>query len=71
MNTVRIVFAATLVAGTVLLPSSGASAATPDQGPAFGQHVSQCAKTMGFSGLHNPGMHQGKSGWDHMMSASR
>lgn len=67
MNTVRIVFAATLVAGTVLLPSSGASAATSDRGPAFGQHVSQCAKHMGFTGAHNPSMHQGKSGGDHMM----
>lgn len=64
---VRIVFAATLIAGGVLLPSFGASAATPDRGPAFGQHVSQCAKTMGFSGTHNPGMHEGKSGWGHMM----
>ena len=30
----------------------------------FGQHVRHCAQHMGFSGDHNPGMHQGKSGWD-------
>ena len=28
----------------------------------FGQHVSQCAQTMGFSADHNPGMHHGVSG---------
>jgi hypothetical protein len=30
----------------------------------FGQHVRHCAQTMGFDGTHNPGMHQGKSGWE-------
>jgi hypothetical protein len=30
----------------------------------FGDHVSTCAKTMGFSSDHNPGMHQGRHGWD-------
>lgn len=30
----------------------------------FGDHVSTCAQTMGFSGDHNPGMHQGRHGWD-------
>jgi hypothetical protein len=65
MNPVRILLATALAAGTAVLSAGGASAAAPDQGPAFGQHVSQCAKTMGFSGTHNPGvMHQGKSGWD-------
>lgn len=66
MNTVRIVLAAALAAGTVLLPSAGAFAAAPDPGPSFGQHVSECARTMGFSAIHNPGMHQGKSGWQDM-----
>lgn len=28
----------------------------------FGQHVAQCAQ-MGFDGVHNPGMHQGITGW--------
>lgn len=64
MNTVHILIAATLTASAVLLPSAGAFAATPDPGPAFGRHVSECARTMGFSAIHNPGMHQGKSGWD-------
>jgi len=65
MNPVRILLATALAAGTAVLSAGGASAAAPEPGPAFGQHVSQCAKTMGFSGTHNPGvMHQGKSGWD-------
>ena len=66
MNTVRILIAAALTAGAVVLPVAGASAATPNPGPAFGQHVSECARTMGFSGTHNPGMHQGRAGWDGM-----
>ena len=64
MNPVRILLATALAAGTVMLSATGASAAAPDPGPAFGQHVSACAKTMGFSGAHNPGVHHGKSGWD-------
>ena len=65
MNPVRLLLAAALAAGTVVLSAAGASAAAPDPGPTFGQHVSDCAKTMGgFSGAHNPGiMHHGKSGW--------
>jgi hypothetical protein len=30
----------------------------------FGEHVSTCAQTIGFSADHNPGMHQGFHGWD-------
>ena len=30
----------------------------------FGDHVSTCAQTIGFSAEHNPGMHQGRHGWD-------
>ena len=33
--------------------------------PTYGQHVRDCAQTMGgFTGEHNPGMHHGASGWD-------
>lgn len=43
------------------------SAAQADSGQGdFGQHVSTCAQTMGLGGDHNPGMHQGASGWDGM-----
>jgi hypothetical protein len=41
------------------------SASLADPGPDnFGQHVSTCAQTMEFGADHNPGMHQGASGWD-------
>ncbi len=53
--------AAALAAGLVLVWAPSASAAAA---PGFGQHVRDCAQTMGFSGTHNPGMHQGASGWD-------
>jgi hypothetical protein len=43
------------------------SASVADPGPTnFGQHVSSCAQTMGFTADHNPGVHQGASGWDGM-----
>ncbi len=56
MKPVRILLATALAAGTVLLSAAAASAATPAPGPTFGQHVSECAQTMGFSGTHNPSM---------------
>lgn len=50
---------------TVLLAAPAVAQAQPAQaGPGFGQHVSQCAQTMGFDGDHNPGMHHGLSDWD-------
>ena len=64
IKTVRILVVTALAVGAVALPAAGASAATPRS--AFGSHVVQCAQTMGFNGAHNPGMHQGASGWDGM-----
>ena len=40
--------------------------ASPQTGGEFGQHVRECARQVGFSGEHNPGMHQGAAGWDGM-----
>ena len=51
------------VATLVLVPAT-AEAATGSS--ASGQHVRSCAQSMGFSGMHNPGMHQGAAGWDGM-----
>ena len=52
----------------VFVTSVAALGASPaleaNAGADFGQHVRMCAQTMGFDGTHNPGMHQGKSGWD-------
>lgn len=57
--------AAGLPTGTALMLAPAAGAATTDMAPAnSGQDVQQCAPTMGFSGEHNPGMHQGAAGWD-------
>lgn len=49
-----------------LVMAAPALAAPPVGVPGFGQHVSACAQTMGFSGTHNPGMHHGAAGWDGM-----
>ena len=52
-----------IATATLLAPASAALAAP---GSAFGPHVVHCAQTIGFSGTHNPGMHQGGAGWDGM-----
>ena len=56
VNPVRILVTTALAVGTVLLSAAAASAAMPAPGPSLGQHVSDCASTMGFSGTHNPGV---------------
>ena len=58
-------FAATTasVALGVVLASASASAA-PADAAMYGQHVRDCAQSMGFDGNHNPGMHRGFSMWD-------
>ena len=54
--------AAFVVLGAVLASSSASAA--PADAAAYGQHVRDCAQTMGFDHHHNPGMHQGISMWD-------
>ena len=55
------------VAAMVLLSGAGLLMTGPafavDSHANFGQRVRMCAQTMGFDGSHNPGTHQGKSGW--------
>jgi ABC-type phosphate transport system permease subunit len=58
--------AAGLLTGAVLALAPAAGATTDTAPVNFGQHVRQCAQTMGFSGAHNPGMHDGAAGWDGM-----
>lgn len=71
MKPVRLLLATALAAGTVLLSAAAASAATTAPDPAFGQHVSDCAQTMGFSGMHNPAMmREGLTGMDMTMTTS-
>lgn len=55
-------FAVVSLAGSGLLLAAPAHAA--DSEADYGQHVTVCAQTMAFDGLHHPGMHEGISGWD-------
>ena len=36
----------------------------PADAAMFGEHVRDCAQSMGFDQDHNPGMHRGISMWD-------
>lgn len=64
MNGLRTVSLVALVAAVLVVVPDAANAAPADNN--FGQHVSSCAQTMGFSATHNPGMHHGRAGWDGM-----
>ncbi|NNF54006.1 MAG: hypothetical protein HKN03_06125 [Acidimicrobiales bacterium] len=57
----RKLIATVAVSAALMLVPAAASAAGPEAN--FGSHVSQHAQTHGFSGTHNPGVHQGVSGW--------
>ena len=57
----RLVVGAVLVAAISVGAAATAGAST---GRDYGHHVATCAQTMGFSGVHNPGMHHGFAGWD-------
>ena len=64
MSILSRVLVSVLSAGAMLLVANPAYAASANAD--YGQHVRHCTQHMGFSGEHNPGMHQGKSGWDPM-----
>lgn len=55
----RIIIAASALLASLLVASPVAAAT----GAEYGAHVSGCALAGMFSGSHNPGMHQGFSGW--------
>lgn len=57
----RLVPAVLAAAIVGLVASAPAQAAS---GRDFSEHVRACQQEMGFNGMHNPGMHQGFSGWD-------
>ena len=59
-HTTRLAAIGTALAAAVLTVGATPAAADGD----FGDHVITCAQTVGFSGDHNPGMHQGRHGWD-------
>ncbi|HNV40127.1 MAG TPA: hypothetical protein PLO87_00405 [Ornithinibacter sp.] len=53
--------AASVALGVVLAASASAA---PADAAMYGQHVRDCAQSMGFDQNHNPGMHRGISMWD-------
>ncbi|ADU48610.1 hypothetical protein [Intrasporangium calvum] len=55
------------LAGTGLLLAGPAQADVTNDD--FGQHVTHCAE-MGLDGVHNPGTHEGITGWDAMHLAT-
>jgi hypothetical protein len=57
----KVVAVVSLAASGVLL---GGPAQAASESADYGQHVRTCTQSMGFDGTHNPGMHQGTSGWD-------
>jgi len=65
-STRRIALASMLVGAALLAAAPSAAQAEVATDGGFGQHVRMCAQTVGFTGTHNPGMHQGNAGWDGM-----
>jgi Spy/CpxP family protein refolding chaperone len=62
----RIVVPAALVSAALVVATPATAHAATATGGDFGEHVRVCAQTMGFTGSHNPGMHQGYAGWNGM-----
>lgn len=64
MNTTSTASAGLLLAGVLAALGAVTGAASASTGLEFSQHVRECQRHMGFDGKMNPGMHQGRSGWD-------
>ena len=62
-HTTHLAAIGTALAAAVLTVGAGTGTPATAAGD-FGDHVSTCAQTIGFNADHNPGMHQGRSGWD-------
>jgi Ni/Co efflux regulator RcnB len=60
----KLIVVAAVAAAMVATPT--VALAQSEGGQDFGRHVSTCARTMGFDGTNNPGMHRGFAGWDPM-----
>ena len=66
MKVIHAITTTAAVAATLVIAVPTTALASTPTGADYGQHVRVCAQTMGFTGEHNPGMHQGFSGWDGM-----
>lgn len=55
-----------VLVSVVVLPAAAwaGTGTTGSTGADFATHVVACQQTMGLDGQHNPGMHDGYSGWD-------
>lgn len=63
MRTFPRVLAVTATTAALSMPAAAAVAAAPNGADNFGQHVVTCTQGSEHAGTHNPGMHQGASGW--------
>lgn len=63
MRTFPRVLAVTATTAALSMPAAAAVAAAPNAADGFGQHVVACAQGSEHARMHNPGMHQGASGW--------
>jgi hypothetical protein len=66
MTVIRTIATTAALAAALVITLPTAAFASTATGAEYGQHVRSCAQTMGFTGEHNPGMHDGFSGWDGM-----
>jgi len=67
MTATRIVATVTAGLALALLPATSAGAAdAPYAGSDFATHVTDCTTMIGLDGVHNPGMHDGITGWADM-----
>jgi hypothetical protein len=48
--------------GAAIVAAAPATAVTPQDD--YASHVVNCQRAHGFDGVMNPGMHEGRSGWD-------
>jgi len=64
MNTTITASAGLLLAGVLVSLGAVTGAASASTNHDFSRHVRDCQQNMGFDGTMNPGMHQGRSGWD-------
>jgi len=64
MNTTITASAGLLLAGVLVSLGGITGAASASTNHDFSRHLRDCQQSMGFGGTMNPGMHQGRSGWD-------
>ena len=64
MSRVHRVAAMAAASVALLMTAAGPALAADVPNDDFAEHVRHAEEKMGFSGTHNPGMHQGISNWN-------